>query len=263
MAEKGREKFRDVKEGAYEMKEQAKEKAEEFAEKGKEKFQDFKESEQGQTLSEKAAQFKRAANEFASEISENFGQNKKDKESIQERRAREKEEAEEPSFARRAAEKLGEFTEKMTGKPVYKRENYKTETKEGLRKEVRQEEELRRDDIKKAIHKPEKDMFDLRDNQQWKDLLKKSSKPIVVDFYKTDSGECRRMYPKLMDKFKDSSESWILVGANAEVTKELAKEFKVDEYPTLILFHKGKMVEKCRKGDNVEEFMSKVMNLSK
>jgi thioredoxin 1 len=106
-----------------------------------------------------------------------------------------------------------------------------------------------------------REMFEIVETEQWTELVK-SPKPIVVDFYKVETGDSRRLYPNLMNKFNQSSESWVLVGANADTTKELISEFRVEEYPTLLLFHKGKLVDKCKKGEGLDKFMDKVMDLS-
>jgi len=107
-------------------------------------------------------------------------------------------------------------------------------------------------------------MLDLESENQWETIIN-SDKPIVVDFYKQDCVNCRRLYPKLMDKFKDSQDKWMLVGANMERVAELGRQMSVDHVPTVVVFHKGKKVEEFRelKDDiDIESMMNRIHELN-
>jgi thiol-disulfide isomerase/thioredoxin len=109
---------------------------------------------------------------------------------------------------------------------------------------------------------PMKMGIDIRETKQLETFLNKTDKPIVVDCYKAEEGHNRRLAPRLMSEMRDSIEDWLLVGANADVVKDLEKNFQVKEYPTLLLFHKGKLVETSRKGVGITKFMDTLEDLS-
>jgi len=161
------------------------------------------------------------------------------------------------------------YTERMVGRPVVQREEVKYESSEGkkdtLRKEIKQEENMRSEEIEKAKQQEGKDMKDLESADQWQDILRNNDKPIVVDFYKQDCANCRRLYPKLMDKFADSKDKWVLLGANLERVGDLGKSFKVEQVPTVMVFHKGKVVQQFKglqDDKSIDDMMSKVHELS-
>jgi len=175
----------------------------------------------------------------------------------------------EPGIISRIADKVVGYTERMVGRPVYQREEaeYKSEDarKKSLRKEVKAEEEIRSEEIEKAKQQEGKDMKDLESADQWQDILKNNDKPIVVDFYKQDCVNCRRLYPKLMDKFSDSKDKWVLLGANMEKVGDLGKSFEVEQVPTVVVFHKGKVVQQFKglqDDKSIDDMMSKVHELS-
>jgi len=68
-----------------------------------------------------------------------------------------------------------------------------------------------------------------------------------------------------MDKFKDSEEKWVLLGANMEIVADMAKNYQVEKLPTLVIFHKGKKVVEfsgVKDDSQVEAMMKKVHELS-
>jgi len=173
---------------------------------------------------------------------------------------------EQPDVVSRMADKVVGMTERMVGRPVVQNENieYEKAPKETLRAEIKEEESKREEALEKAKQQEGKDMLDLESENHWETIIN-SDKPIVVDFYKQDCVNCRRLYPKLMDKFKDSKDKWMLVGANMERVAELGRQMSVDHVPTVVVFHKGKKVEEFRelKDDvDIESMMNRIHELN-
>jgi len=68
-----------------------------------------------------------------------------------------------------------------------------------------------------------------------------------------------------MDKFKDSEEKWVLLGANMERVADMAKNYQIEKLPTLVIFHKGQKVIEfsgVKDDSQVEAMMKKVHELS-
>jgi len=132
--------------------------------------------------------------------------------------------------------------------------------------QLRKETEKRRAVLLREESKPNKNMFDLKSVEDLELLQVSNKKPIVVDFYKKGSETCRRLYPKLMDKFIDSKEEWSLVGANIDRLGELAKKYKIEDTPCVMVFHEGKVVETL-KGEqsekNLDSLIEKVNELAR
>jgi thiol-disulfide isomerase/thioredoxin len=109
---------------------------------------------------------------------------------------------------------------------------------------------------KKESEMPESsssEMLIVSSNVDWEGL-KQDSKPVILDFFKEGCGVCKRLYPKLTEKAKSSKGKWVLAGADIEKDKikPLARDLNVDAAPTVMLFFKGKLVEKFS-GQNENE----------
>jgi len=127
------------------------------------------------------------------------------------------------------------------------------------------ETEKRKKDLMREELKWDKNMFDLKLADDFKNLQKSYSKPIVIDFYKRGNEDCRRLYPQLMDKFIASSEEWTLVGANLDKFKDLAKEFNIQDKPSIILIHKGQVIqsEAVDRHADIDKIINKAQELAK
>jgi len=53
----------------------------------------------------------------------------------------------------------------------------------------------------------------------------------------------------LLDKYKKSSKDWVLAGANIDKINEIAKNLKIEQVPSVFLFHKGKIVDMATQAD--------------
>jgi thioredoxin 1 len=66
--------------------------------------------------------------------------------------------------------------------------------------------------------------------------------PVLVDFFATWCGPCKMMQPILEDTSKQMGEKVKIVKVDVDRNQLAASKFQVRGVPTLILFHKGKIL---------------------
>jgi len=94
-------------------------------------------------------------------------------------------------------------------------------------------------------------MLTIQSKTDW-DGLSRFNNPIIVDFFK---GKSKRIYPKMMNKAKGSQGKVILAGVNIEEknAKEIVKRMNIRDQPTVVLMHKGRIVDQMV-GDDESHF---------
>jgi thiol-disulfide isomerase/thioredoxin len=97
--------------------------------------------------------------------------------------------------------------------------------------------------------------------------LKQGEKPVILDFYKQGCGVCKRLYPKMVEKAKGSNGKWVFAGADIDKdkVKPLAMNLNVGAAPTVMLFHKGKMIDQFTGQDegHLNKLIQKAEELSR
>ncbi|CAN1130147.1 Thioredoxin Y, chloroplastic [Linum perenne] len=76
------------------------------------------------------------------------------------------------------------------------------------------------------------------------ELLQKSEKPILVDFYATWCGPCQFMVPILEEVSGIMNDTIQVVKINTEKDVSLANQYGIKALPTFILFKDGKPVDR-------------------
>ena len=74
------------------------------------------------------------------------------------------------------------------------------------------------------------------------DLINKSEKPVLVDFYADWCGPCKYMSPVLKNVADKLDEKLKVIKVDVDKNQRAAQVYKVQGIPTLILFHKGKIL---------------------
>ncbi len=101
--------------------------------------------------------------------------------------------------------------------------------------------------------------------QEFKDLLEKSEKPVLVDFFATWCGPCKMLAPILDEIEEDMSESFKILKIDIDKCSDLAREYNVMSVPTVMIFEGGE--QKCRAvgfmpKDKVLDMISTNVNVS-
>lgn len=261
MTDKAKEAVEALKEKGKEYAEQVKEKGKEYMEKGQEKGKEY--MEKGQEFVEKGKEkgFVEAAKDKVKDVYE------KGKEMGQE-------------FVEAAKEKISgkehdstieqeTFTSSREG-PSYGQKAYgvkeKEDYEEGFNEKGKGKKEVKeKEGEDEGWHVFSSSyMVTVDSNSSW-DSLKDSEKPIIMEFFKQDCAECKRIYPKLIDKAKKHHKGkWVLAGADMgkDGVKPIAKNLKVSDAPTIVLVHKGRVIDHMTGHDEaqLDKMFDKVFN---
>ncbi|KAI5001737.1 hypothetical protein ZWY2020_026387 [Hordeum vulgare] len=71
------------------------------------------------------------------------------------------------------------------------------------------------------------------------ELLEKSEKPLLVDFYATWCGPCQYMVPILQEVHEKLSDKINIVKIDTEKYTSIANKYKIEALPTFIIFKDG------------------------
>ncbi len=96
--------------------------------------------------------------------------------------------------------------------------------------------------------------------ENFDEVVLKSSKPVMVDFFTQWCGDCKRISPAV-DMISDKrSESLIVGKVDCEAEVELKEKYEVMAYPTLYVFKNGehgeKLIEPHSKAE-IDEWLDK------
>ena len=80
--------------------------------------------------------------------------------------------------------------------------------------------------------------------ENFEEVVLKSTKPVVVDFWATWCGPCKMMGP-VIDQLADELAATAVVGkVNVDEEQELAMRYGVMSIPTVIFFKDGKEIDR-------------------
>lgn len=87
-------------------------------------------------------------------------------------------------------------------------------------------------------------MTTTRQYRSFNDLISQTPQPLLVDFYANWCGPCRMMAP-ILDQVKQTLKANIeIVKIDSERYPQLASQYRIQSLPTLLLFHRGREVQR-------------------
>lgn len=80
--------------------------------------------------------------------------------------------------------------------------------------------------------------------EELKKVVKKSKKPVYIDFYSENCPPCRKIDPMLTEYAKEYHSKITFLKANAGKLEDLFTEYNIRAFPTLLIFEKGELKDK-------------------
>lgn len=79
--------------------------------------------------------------------------------------------------------------------------------------------------------------------ENFDEVVKNSDKPVLVDYYATWCGPCKRLAPNF-EQFAEGNDSIIAAKANVDDLRDILGEIEIQSVPTLVLYSNGEEVKR-------------------
>jgi len=81
-------------------------------------------------------------------------------------------------------------------------------------------------------------------NSNFDELVMKSDKPVLVDFWAEWCGPCRMVGPIVEELSGEYADTAVIGKVNVDENQEIAAKFGIRNIPTLLVFKNGEIVDK-------------------
>ena len=81
----------------------------------------------------------------------------------------------------------------------------------------------------------------MRANSRFKNIINKSNRPVIVDFYADWCQPCKEIQPVLCELKNTFRESIRILKVNVDYNSYIANQFKVKSIPTVMIFKSGNL----------------------
>jgi thioredoxin 1 len=89
-------------------------------------------------------------------------------------------------------------------------------------------------------------------NETFEEVVLKSEKPVLLDFWATWCAPCKALKPTL-EKFSEENTDVTVVAADVDQTREFVDHFGVSAVPTLILVKNGEEVKRITGNQTIDK----------
>ncbi len=130
-------------------------------------------------------------------------------------------------------------------------------------------ERIKREKLKKLLEKMnkrgEKMSIVHLNEENFREEVMESEKPVIIDFWAEWCMPCRMLAPIFEELSKEYGNRMKFAKLNVDETPEIAQTFGIQGIPTLLIFHKGKVIERIvgllpkeRLGEIIESILSRI-----
>jgi thioredoxin 1 len=85
--------------------------------------------------------------------------------------------------------------------------------------------------------------IDVNDSN-FEEVVIKSEKPVVVDFWAEWCGPCRMIAPTIEDMAREFSDKAVVAKCNVDDSPQVAIKYSIRSIPTILFFKEGKIADK-------------------